>query len=281
MNGELEYLKMLEYILANGYLKENRTGISAYTTMPTVLQHDMKEGFPLLTTKKLGIKSVAAELEFFIKGLSDKQWLKDRKCNIWNEWCNPTKIPQGLTSEERKTFQATENDLGKVYGYQWRNFNSADYDQLKKVVDKLKSDPSDRRMICSAWNPLELGEMALPPCHLVWGVQVLDGKLNLWWLQRSCDTFLGIPYNMASYALLLKLLALESNLNEGVLTGFLVDVHIYENHVDQVKEQLSRTPYDLPNLEIKNFKSIFDWEYTDIELKDYSPHPAIKADIAV
>jgi thymidylate synthase len=145
----------------------------------------------------------------------------------------------------------------------------------------LKSDPSDRRMLCSAWNPLQLGEMALPPCHLVWGVQVLNNKLNLWWLQRSCDQFLGIPFNLASYALLLKLLALESGLDEGVLTGFLVDVHIYENHVEQVKEQLSRTPYSLPKLEIKNFTNIFDWQYTDIELKDYQSHPSISAPIAV
>jgi len=281
MNGEIEYLKTLETILATGFLKPNRTGTSAFTSMPMILQHDMAEGFPLLTTKKMGIKTIAAELEFFIKGLTDKQWLKDRKCNIWNEWCNPKKIPAGLSKEEIKEFQANENDLGKVYGYQWRNFNSADYDQLEKIIIKLKSDPTDRRMICSAWNPLQLSEMALPPCHLMWGVQVLDGKLNLWWVQRSCDQLLGIPYNLASYALLLKLLALESGLAEGVLTGFLVDVHIYENHIDQVKEQLNRTPYNLPTLEIKNFKSIFEWEYTDIELKDYTSHPAIKADIAV
>jgi thymidylate synthase len=281
MNGEIEYLNSLSRILETGFLKPNRTGVAAYTAMPMVLQHDMSLGFPLLTTKKMGMKTVAAELEFFIKGLTDKKWLQDRRCTIWDEWCNPKKIPADLQGDERKEFQKTELDLGKVYGYQWRNFNSQDYDQLKTIVDKLKSDPSDRRMLCSAWNPLQLDEMALPPCHLVWGVQVLNNKLNLWWLQRSCDQFLGIPFNLASYALLLKLLALESGLDEGVLTGFLVDVHIYENHVEQVKEQLSKTPYSLPKLEIKNFTNIFDWQYTDIELKDYQSHPSISAPIAV
>lgn len=281
MHGEIEYLNSLQRIMDTGFLKPNRTGIAAYTAMPMVLQHDMSFGFPLLTTKKMGIKSIAAELEFFIKGLTDKQWLKDRNCHIWDEWCNPKKVPIDLSPEDKKAFQLQENDLGKVYGFQWRNFNSQDYDQLKVVVDKLKSDPSDRRMLCSAWNPLQLGEMALPPCHLIWGVQVLDGKLNLWWLQRSCDQFLGIPYNLASYALLLKLLALESKLEEGILTGFLVDVHIYENHVDQVKEQLSRKPFPLPKVNIKNFTNIYNWQYTDLELVDYQSHPSIKADVAV
>ena len=168
MNGEIEYLKSLVTILDTGSLKPNRTGTSAFTAMPMVLQHNMEEGFPLLTTKRMGIKSIAAELEFFIKGLKDKKWLQDRKCTIWDEWCNPTKVPADLQGEARKEFQKNEMDLGPVYGFQWRNFNSQDYDQLKTVVDKLKSDPSDRRMLCSAWNPLQIKEMALPPCHLVW-----------------------------------------------------------------------------------------------------------------
>lgn len=281
MNGEIEYLKSLQMILDTGFLKPNRTGTSAYTAMPMVLQHDMQEGFPLLTTKKMGIKSIAAELEFFIKGLTDKKWLQDRRCHIWDEWCNPTKIPSDLHGDAKKEFQKDEMDLGKVYGYQWRNFNSQDYDQLKVIVDKLKSDPTDRRMICSAWNPNEIHEMSLPPCHLVWGVQVLDGKLNLWWLQRSVDQGIGLPYNLASYALLLKLLALESGLKEGILTGFLVDVHIYENHIQQVKEQLSRIPYKLPKLNIKNFKDIYNWQYTDLELLEYESHASIIMPIAV
>lgn len=281
MNIEKQYLELLENVLKKGTVKKNRTGTSAITYIPTMVQHDMSEGFPLITTKKMGVKSISAELEFFIKGLTDKQWLKDRKCYIWNEWCNPSKVPPILTDAETKEFQLNENDLGKVYGYQWRNFNSEDYDQLQVVIDTLKSDPDNRRMVCSAWNPLQFSEMALPPCHVMWGVQVLDGKLNLWWNQRSVDLFLGLPYNIASYAILLKLLAKEAGLGEGVLTGFLSDIHIYENHVDQVNEQLSRERRELPKLNITNFNGIFNWEYTDVELTDYNPHSSIKAPIAV
>jgi thymidylate synthase len=281
MNGELDYLRILKYVYENGYLKENRTGVSAYTVPHLMIQHDMSLGFPLFTTKKMGIKSISAELEFFIKGLSDKKWLQDRKCFIWDEWCNPKKVPVGLSDEERKEFQLHENDLGKVYGYQWRNFNSQDYDQLKTVIETIKKDPNNRRLIVSAWNPLQFNEMALPPCHVLWNVQIIGNKLNLCWYQRSVDTFLGLPYNIASYALLLKLLCLETGYEEGILSGFLADVHIYENHVEQVQEQLSRTPYDLPQLVIPNFKSILDWEYTQVEIQNYTAHPSIKAPIAV
>ena len=281
MNGEKNYLDILDFVLKNGELKQNRTGTGAYTYPHRMIQHDMSKGFPLLTTKKMGIKSISAELEFFIKGLSDKKWLKDRKCNIWNEWCNPKKIPNNLTDEQRKEFQLNENDLGKVYGYQWRNFNSQDHDQLKDVLDKLKNDPNNRRMVVSAWNPTQFDEMALPPCHMMWGVNVVGNKLSLWWMQRSVDVFLGLPYNLASYATLLKLLCKESGFEEGIVTGFLADVHVYENHVEQAKLQLSREPMDLPNLEINNFKSILDWEYTDLKLTNYESHPSIKATIAI
>lgn len=281
MNGELEYLKILNFILENGELKPNRTGTSAYTYPHLMIQHDMSKGFPLLTTKKMGIKSVSAELEFFIKGLTDKKWLIDRKCYIWNEWCNPKKIPNDLIDSERKEFQLNENDLGKVYGYQWRNFNSQDYDQLKVVLNNLKTNPTDRRMVVSAWNPIQFDEMALPPCHMMWGINVIGKKLHLWWMQRSVDVFLGLPYNLSSYAILLKLLCKESGYEEGIVTGFLADVHIYENHIEQCKLQLSREPYGLPELDINNFESIFEWEYTDLDLKNYQSHPSIKAPIAV
>lgn len=282
MNAEEQYLKLLKDIREKGIMKENRTGINAYK-LPyhSMIQHDMSEGFPLITTKKMGLKSISAELEFFIKGLTDKQWLTDRKCRIWGEWSNPDKIPNGLSDDERKEFQLHENDLGKIYGYQWRNFNSQDYDQLKNVVDTLKTNPDDRRMIVSAWNPIQLKEMALPPCHMIWGVDVVDNKLNLWWTQRSVDCFLGLPFNIASYAILLKLLALESGFEEGILTGFLCDIHIYENHTEQVDEQLSRTPYKSPTLEIKGFKNIYEWEYDSVSLVDYKHHPVIKAKVAV
>jgi thymidylate synthase len=280
MNGEQCYLNILKNIRENGIKKENRTGIDTYAIPPTMFQHDMKYGFPLLTTKKMGIKNISAELEFFIKGLTDKQWLKDRNCHIWDEWCNPQKVPYG-TDEETKRKMLIENDLGFCYGFQWRNFNSQDYDQLKKIIDTLKSNPNDRRMLCSAWNPNQLHMMALPPCHVMWGINIIENKLNLWWTQRSVDTFLGLPYNIASYALLLKLICLETGFDEGILTGFLVDVHIYENHIEQVDEQLSREPRNLPKLDIINFKSIFDWEYDNIHIREYDPHPPIKGSIAI
>jgi len=281
MNFEMRYLDLLHNVLTNGTYKNNRTGVGAYTLPHFMLQHDMSNGFPLLTTKKMGIKTIAAELEFFIKGLTDKQWLKDRNCNIWNEWCNPKKIPANLTENERKEYQLNENDLGPVYGYQWRNFNGSGYDQLKKIIETLKTDPDNRRMVCSAWNPEQLDEQALPPCHVLWHVTVIGGKLHLSWTQRSCDSFLGIPYNIASYAMLLALLAKESSLKPGIVTGFLSDVHIYENHVEQAKTQIKRTPYTLPDINISNFKSIYDWQYTDIKLNNYKSHSKIKAPIAV
>lgn len=281
MKFEKQYHKLLEQILDYGSYKPNRTGIGAYTLPHHMIQHDMSKGFPLMTTKKMGIKSIAAELEFFIKGLTDKKWLKDRKCNIWNEWCNPKIIPGNLTEDERKKFQLKATDLGPVYGYQWRNFNSQDYDQLKSIITTLKENKNDRRMVCSAWNPNQINEQALPPCHVLWHVTVIDNKLHLCWFQRSCDVFLGIPYNIASYAILLKLIAKETGLEEGILTGFLSDVHVYENHVDQARMQLDREILKAPTLNIPDFTNIFDWKYTDLELTKYKFHPAIKAKVAV
>jgi len=281
MNYEQQYLSLIDNIINNGYLKENRTGVSAYTIAHSMIQHDMSNGFPLLTTKKMWIKSISAELEFFIKGLTDKKWLQDRKCSIWDEWCNPTKIPNELSTDERKAFQIHQNDLGPIYGYQWRNFNNSDYDQLKTIINSLKHDKNNRRMVCSSWNPLQMEEMALPPCHVLWHVTVINNKLNLSWFQRSVDVGAGLPYNVASYAILLKLLAKESNLEEGILTGFLSDVHIYENHVEQLKNQMYRIPYKLPQLNILNFKNILEWEYTDLELVNYKHLPKIFLPIAV
>lgn len=281
MNIERQLLDLYRTVLENGVIKDDRTGTGTITNIPTMIQHDMSKGFPLLTTKKMGLKTINAELEFFIKGLTDKQWLKDRGCNIWNEWCNPSKVPSNLTDTERKEFQKNENDLGNIYGYQWRNFNSQDYDQLTTILDTLKSNPNDRRLVVSAWNPLDFHNMALPPCHMMWGIQVLNNKLNLWWVQRSADLFLGVPYNIASYAMLLKLIAKENNLEEGYLTGYLIDNHIYSNHIDLVKLQLEREMRDLPTVNITNFTSIYDWQYTDFEIDNYNPHESIKGKVAI
>ena len=286
-----KYLEILDQILTEGEYKDNRTGIGTYAVSGVKFEHDMSEGFPLLTTKNVPFRLVASELEFFIKGLTDKKWLQDRNNHIWDEWCNPQKVPYGH-SEETKQRMAAERDLGPIYGWQWRNFgaeykdnnhnyNGQGVDQLEGIINTLKDNPNDRRMIVSAWNPKDLDKMALPPCHYQFQVTVIGDKLNLLWSQRSVDSVLGLPFNIASYALMLHLLAKESNFKEGKLTGFLADTHIYDNHIDGLKEQLGREPYTLPSIETNNFNSIFDWEYTDSEVKNYKHHSRIKFEIAV
>ncbi len=287
------YLDIVRKVLETGQLKSTRQGTDAYTIAGEKFEHDMANGFPLLTTKKVPLRLVASELEFFIKGITDKKWLQDRNNHIWDEWANPRQAPYGH-DQAAKERMLNERDLGAVYGYQWRHFNypyesygtdyaGKGYDQLQKVIDTLKSNPNDRRMIVSAWNPLMLDSMALPPCHYGFQVTVIRGRLNLLWNQRSVDIILGLPFNIASYALLLHLLAKETGLQEGKLIGFLADIHLFLNHVDGAKEQLSRDPdkYKLPKIETENFTSIFNWQYTDSKLVGYESYPAIKFDIAV
>lgn len=285
------YLDIVRHILDNGEVKENRTGVNAITVAGIKFEHDMADGFPLLTTKKVPFKSMRVELEFFIKGLTDKKWLQDRRCTIWDEWANPKKAPYGHDTES-KAKMAEERDLGPVYGFQWRYYDASydnydsDYsgqgiDQLAKVVETLKKNPNDRRMIVMAWNPKALPEQALPPCHYGFQVTVINGKLNLLWNQRSVDTMLGLPFNIASYALLLHLLAKEANLKEGKLIGFLADTHIYVNHVEGAMEQLARMPGKLPTIITEPFTSIFDWEGEHTRLEGYDPQETIKFPIAV
>jgi len=288
-----QYLEIVQRVLNEGVLKSTRQGTEAYTIAGAYFEHDMARGYPLLTTKKVPFRLVASELEFFIKGLTDKQCLLSRNNHIWDEWASPSRAPYGH-DEASKQRMLEERDLGPVYGFQWRHFNAPyvsydnDYtnlgvDQLKRLVDTLKRDPNDRRMIVSAWNPSMLHEMALPPCHYGFQVTVINNTLNLLWNQRSVDTMLGLPFNIASYALLLHLLAKETSFQEGRLVGFLADVHLFVNHVDGAKEQLSRDSdkYPLPTLQTNNFRSIFDWQYTDTEVLNYRSYPAIKFPIAV
>ena len=275
-----EYLSLLQYILSDGRRKKNRTGVDTIGVFGTQIQFDLSYGFPLLTTRKLPFKSVKVELEGFIKGITDKKWYQDRGCHYWDEWCNPKKVPYGH-NEETKRKMKEETDLGKIYGYQWRNFNSSGVDQLKRVVETLKNNPTDRRMIVSAWNPCQLDEMALPPCHFWWMVGVEEDRLNLVWGQRSVDSVCGLPSNIASYALLLHLLAKESGLKEGTLTGQLVDTHIYVNHIDNVKIQLERPAKLLPTIKTDKFTSSFDWSYADTELIGYDPQPKLEFEIAI
>jgi len=226
-------------------------------------------------------KVIAVELEFFIRGLRDKRWLQERGCHIWNEWCSPQKVPYG-TDEETKAKMLAESDLGRVYGVQWRDFSGVD--QLANVINKLHTNPSDRRMIVSAWNPAELDQMALPPCHLMFQV-ICTGEnfdtINLNYYQRSVDTCLGLPFNIASYALLLELLAAETGKKAGKLCAMLGDVHIYENHIETAKEQLKREPLQLPTLELPGFKEFFDWDYTQRKLIGYKSHDKLNFEIAI
>jgi thymidylate synthase len=305
MNAEQQYLQILEDLINSEVKQKNRTGVDTYKVPPRMIQHDMSRGFPLLTTKKVAWKTMKVELEGFIKGITSKKWFQDRGCHIWDEWCNPQKVPYG-NNEEAKAKMRAEDDLGPcIYGASWRNFHDPEafviksigntiglfgdsikhvgqnIDQLKNIVDTLHNNPEDRRMICLAWNPLGLKHTALPSCHYSWQVLKRGDYLDLVWTQRSCDHFLGIPFNIASYGLLLHILAKEANLKEGVLSGSLADLHLYENHVEQAREQLSRKPYQLPIIKTENFESIFDWEHGDTELIDYKYHPTIKAPVAV
>lgn len=287
------YLNIVKHILENGVEKADRTGTGIKSVAGVMFEHDMSEGFPLLTTKKMPFKTMAVELEFFIKGLTDKEWLKERNCHIWDEWCSPDKVPYAH-DEETKKKMAEERDLGPIYGFQWRHFGATykdyntDYtnqgvDQLKKLIDTIKNNPTDRRMLVMAWNPIMLEHMALPPCHYNFQVTITGDKLNLMWNQRSVDVALGLPFNISSYALLLHLLAKETGYKEGRLVGFLGDTHIYLNHLEGITEQLERDPnkYPLPHVETENFTNIFDWKSSDSQVIGYESHPRIKFPIAV
>lgn len=288
------YLDIAQDILATGTMKGNRTGIRTLTKANIVFSHDMSEGFPLLTTKKMPIKSLSVELEGFIKGITSKRWYQDRGCTFWNEWANGKTVQKEWKNYDnndnltyipsKKSVQRQCDDLGPIYGYQWRKFGEVydeddngpinGYDQLKEIVNTLHTNPDDRRMVCSAWNPHQLNTMALPPCHFCWGLVHIDGKLNLYWTQRSCDYVRGVPVNIASYALLLCLLCKEANMIPGNLTGLLADCHIYENQIDGIKKQLEREPREIPILKIWDQIdwNIFNWDHKNITIENYHPY---------
>ncbi|MCK9466778.1 MAG: thymidylate synthase [Candidatus Absconditabacterales bacterium] len=285
------YLDIVKNILNNGVLKENRTGIDTLSIPGVFFEHDMADGYPLLTTKQVPFRLIASELEFFIKGITDKDWLIKRNNHIRDEWCSPDKVKYGH-DQETKQKMMEERELGPIYGFQRRNFGgeyisrdqesqNKGIDQLKKVVETLKTNPNDRRMIVMARNPQFLHRMALPPCHYGFQVLVSNDKLHLLRNQRSVDTMLGLPFNIASYALLLHLLAKESGLKEGKLIGFLADTHIYTNHLEGAKEQINRAPLKLATIKTENFTSIFDREYTDTIIENYEHQGKIKFDVAV
>lgn len=255
-----QYLDMLRYVLENGVDKMDRTGVGTRS----VFGQQMRFGFPLMTTKKMHLKSIIHELLWFIKGDTNVKYLQDNGVRIWNEW-------------------ADENgDLGPIYGSQWRNWNGEGIDQLAQVVDKLKNNPNDRRMIVSAWNVSKIPEMHLPPCHMMFQFYVANGKLSCMLYQRSCDMFLGVPFNIASYALLTMMLAQVCDLEPGEFVHTLGDTHIYHNHFEQVKEQLRREPLPLPTMKLNpQVKDINDFKYEDFTLENYECYGAIKAQVAV
>ncbi len=261
------YEDLLRDVMANGTQKSDRTGTGTRSVFGRQMRFDLSESFPLITTKRVHFKSVALELLWFLRGDSNVRWLQERGVSIWDEWADD------------------DGELGPVYGVQWRSWPTPDgghIDQIEKLVEGIRKNPDSRRHIVTAWNPAEVDNMALPPCHAMFQFYVADGKLSCQLYQRSADTFLGVPFNIASYALLTLMVAQQTGLEPGEFVWSGGDVHIYDNHVDQVREQLSREPFPYPRLHIRRTpESIFDYTLEDFEVLDYRHHPGIKAPIAV
>ncbi len=262
-----QYLDLLDNVMKNGYLKSDRTGTGTISVFGYQMRFDLKDGFPVLTTKKLHLRSIIHELLWFLKGSTNVQYLRENGVTIWDEWAGP------------------DGELGPVYGYQWRSWPKPDgthVDQISRVVESIKNNPDSRRHIVSAWNVGELDKMALPPCHLLFQFYVAGGRLSCQMYQRSCDIFLGVPFNIASYALLTMMMAQVTGLQPGEFVHTLGDAHIYLNHIEQVKLQLTRAPFKLPKMIINpDIHSIFDFSFADFNLQDYLAHPHIKGQISV
>jgi len=262
-----QYLDLIEHILENGTPKSDRTGTGTISCFGYQFRFDLSDGFPMVTTKKLHLKSIIYELLWFLKGDTNIKYLKENKVKIWDAW-------------------ADENgDLGPVYGKQWRSWAAPDgqtIDQISRAIDLIKNNPDSRRIIVNAWNPGELDQMALTPCHCLFQFYVADGKLSCQLYQRSADTFLGVPFNIASYALLTMMMAQVCDLEAGEFVHTFGDVHLYQNHLEQARMQLERTPKALPNMNInRKVKDIFSFDYEDFNLEDYTFHPHIKAAVSV
>lgn len=262
-----QYLDLLDRLLQEGTKKEDRTGTGTLSVFGAQCRYDLSEGFPLVTTKKLHLRSIIHELLWFIKGDTNIKYLKDNNVKIWDEWAD------------------ADGDLGPVYGKQWRSWPGPDgqtFDQLRDVIEQIKTNPDSRRLMVNAWNVACIPDMALPPCHCLFQFYVANGKLSCQLYQRSADVFLGVPFNIASYALLTHMIAQVTNLQAGDFVHTFGDLHLYSNHIDQAKEQLTRTPLDKPKLELNPaIKDIEGFTFEDIMIKDYEAHPHIKAPVAV
>lgn len=262
-----QYLDLLQHVLDHGVQKEDRTGTGTTSVFGAQMRFDLAKGFPLVTTKKVHLKSIIYELLWFLRGETNVRWLQEKGVTIWNEWARE------------------DGELGPVYGYQWRNWPTPDgqhIDQIAQVVQQLKTNPDSRRIIVSAWNVGQIEEMALPPCHAFFQFYVAEGKLSCQLYQRSADLFLGVPFNIASYALLVLMLAQVCGLQPGEFIWTGGDCHIYSNHLEQVRTQLAREPREWPRMQINPARNdIFSFEYEDFTLEGYDPHPAIKGAVAV
>lgn len=262
-----QYLDLLSRILNEGVHKGDRTGTGTLSVFGNQMRFNLRDGFPLLTTKKLHLKSIIYELQWFLRGDTNIHYLQEHGVRIWNEWADE------------------HGDLGPVYGHQWRSwpdYKGGTIDQITNVLDQIKHNPNSRRMLVTAWNPAEVDEMALPPCHCLFQFYVADGRLSLQLYQRSADTFLGVPFNIASYALLLQMMAQVTGLEAGEFIHTTGDTHLYSNHLEQAKLQLTRTPRPLPKMKINpDVKDLFAFKYEDFELVDYNPYPHISAEVAV
>ncbi|ANX13444.1 thymidylate synthase [Fictibacillus arsenicus] len=262
-----QYLDFLQDILHNGTKKEDRTGTGTVSVFGRQMRFDLEDGFPLVTTKKLHLKSIIHELLWFLKGDTNIAYLKENKVRIWDEWADE------------------EGNLGPVYGHQWRSWsapNGDTIDQISNVINDIKNNPDSRRLIVSAWNPADVPNMALPPCHLLFQFYVADGKLSCQLYQRSADSFLGVPFNIASYALLTMMVAQVTGLKPGEFVHTIGDAHIYLNHIEQVELQLTREPKPLPKMKLNpSVTNIFDFTFDDFELVDYEAHPHIKGEVSV
>ena len=262
-----QYLDLVRHVLDNGAAKSDRTGTGTLSVFGHQLRFDLGAGFPLLTTKKLHLRSIIYELLWFLRGETNVRWLQENKVTIWDEWAD------------------ADGELGPIYGYQWRSWpapNGQHVDQIAKVVDEIKRNPDSRRLMVSAWNVADIDRMALAPCHALFQFYVAGGRLSCQMYQRSADIFLGVPFNIASYALLTMMVAQVCNLQPGDFVHTLGDAHLYLNHLEQAREQLTRQPRPLPSMRLNpEVRSIFDFKFSDFTLESYDPHPSIKAPIAV
>ena len=266
MHVDTQYEDLLRHVLEHGTSRPDRTGTGSRSVFGHQMRYDLSRGFPLITTKRVHLKSIAYELLWFLRGDSNVRWLQEHGVSIWDEWAD------------------ADGELGPVYGVQWRSWPTPDgghVDQISRVLEQLRSDPTSRRMVVSAWNVAEIPQMALPPCHTLFQFYVADGRLSCQLYQRSADLFLGVPFNIASYSMLVHMVAQQVGLEVGDFVWTGGDCHIYDNHLEQVREQLSREVYPFPTLRVRPAPSLFDYAFEDFEIVDYRHHPALRAPVAV